>query len=107
MPNPVTFLRIVGLAEGVSFLVLLGIAMPLKYLAGRPEAVKVVGSLHGGLFLLYILAVLWAARDRKWSWGYITADLIASVLPFGPFVMDRHWRKEQQASLAENALSSR
>jgi len=101
MPNPVSTLRIVGLSEGISFLVLLGIAMPLKYLAGRPEAVKIVGSLHGGLFLLYIVAVLWAARFRKWSWGYVAADLVASVLPFGPFVMDRHWRKEQQASMAE------
>ena len=101
MPNPVAVLRVVGLAEGVSFLVLLGIAMPLKYLADMPLAVKIVGSLHGGLFLLYILDVFWAAHFRKWSCGLIAVDLIASVLPFGPFVMDRHWRKEQMASMAE------
>ena len=51
-------LRFVGLLEGVSLLVLLGIAMPLKYLANQPDAVKLVGWAHGVLFVLFVVLVL-------------------------------------------------
>lgn len=60
-------LRLVGLLEGVSFLVLLGIAMPLKHFAGRPEAVRVVGMAHGVLFILFVVLVLIVARQRRWG----------------------------------------
>lgn len=89
MFNPLTQFRIVALAEGISFLVLLGIAMPLKYLAGQPEAVRIVGSIHGGLFLLYIIAVFRAAFYGKWPIRWIAEALVASLMPFGPFVFDR------------------
>lgn len=81
-------LRIVGYAEGISFLVLLFIAMPLKYLAGKPEMVRVVGSLHGLLFVLYILQVIQAKIEYSWSMKTLILGIIASVLPFGPFVAD-------------------
>lgn len=89
MSNPLTQFRIVALAEGLSFLVLLGIAMPLKYIAGQPEAVRIVGSIHGGLFLLYVIAVFRAALYCKWPIRSIAEALVASLLPFGPFVFDR------------------
>jgi integral membrane protein len=90
-------LRIVGGLEGVSFLVLLAIAMPMKYLAGRPEAVQVVGWMHGVLFVLYVAAVgdvWWRAR---WPVARVFGALVASVLPFGTFVFDRSLRRETAA----------
>lgn len=78
-------LRVVGFLEGVSFLVLLGIAMPLKYLAGQPEAVKAVGMAHGVLFVLYVLLVLQVSLLRSWSGGKALLALAVSVVPFGTF----------------------
>jgi integral membrane protein len=81
-------LRVIGWWEGVSFLLLLGVAMPLKYFAGWPQAVRVVGMAHGILFLLYVLAAIQAALDRDWPWKRTALVLVASVLPAGPFVVD-------------------
>jgi integral membrane protein len=65
--NPIGRLRLIGLLEGSSFLILLGIAMPLKYAAGMPLAVKYVGWAHGALFLLFILALGQAAAETDWG----------------------------------------
>lgn len=81
-------LRVVGWWEGISFLVLLGIAMPLKYFLGQPEYVRVVGMAHGVLFLLYLLATLNAALVQRWNWRRAGLVAVASVLPAGPFVME-------------------
>ncbi|MEZ4379920.1 MAG: DUF3817 domain-containing protein [Nannocystaceae bacterium] len=90
-------LRLIGLIEGTSFLVLLGIAMPLKYLAGRPEAVKFVGWAHGVLFMLFILALFHAASDREWPLKKMAAGFIAAVIPFGTFIFDANLRREAEA----------
>lgn len=90
-------LRAVGLAEGVSFLVLLGIAMPLKYFAGMPSAVRVVGLAHGVLFILFVLAVFEAMGSLRWSWRQVALALLASLLPFGTLLLDRRLRGEQAA----------
>lgn len=86
-------LRVVGMMEGASFLLLLGVAMPLKYLAGMPQMVRVVGMLHGILFMLYVAAVFQASVELRWPLRRIVAALAASVLPFGPFVFDAHLRR--------------
>jgi integral membrane protein len=86
-------LRVVGMMEGSSFLLLLGVAMPLKYLAGMPQMVSVVGMLHGILFMLYVAAVAQASLELRWPPRRIVAALAASVLPFGPFVFDAHLRR--------------
>lgn len=87
-------LRVVGVAEGLSFLALLGIAMPLEYMAGMPLAVRIVGSIHGGLFMLYAVALLIAWLDRGWSVGKVAALFVASVVPFGPFIAERSLARE-------------
>ena len=92
--DPLARLRVVGMMEGASFLVLLGIAMPLKYLAGYPQMVRVVGMIHGVLFLLYVAAVFQASVAMRWPMRRVLAALVASVLPFGPFVFDAHLRRE-------------
>lgn len=92
MKNCVRFLRIVGLIEGVSFLVLLGVAMPLKYLAGIPQAVKIVGWAHGALFIVFGFALLRAWISARWSIGRVALVFIAALVPFGPFLIDRRMR---------------
>lgn len=86
----------ISLIEGVSFLVLLFIAMPLKYLYDLPMAVKIVGWAHGILFILYIYTVFPTASALKWNFSRTFFALLASVLPFGPFIFDRNLKKSQQ-----------
>lgn len=88
-------LRVIGIFEGISFLVLLLIAMPMKYFAGDPEPVRVVGMAHGVLFLLYVWAAIQAALEHDWTWKRTLLVLIASVLPAGPFVVDAKLLKEK------------
>jgi integral membrane protein len=85
-------LRFIGFLEGLSFLILLGVAMPLKYIAGIPEAVFPVGLVHGTLFSLYLLAIGHALYLRKLTLGSSLLAFIAAFLPFGPFLMDRKFR---------------
>ncbi len=86
------FLRI-GVAEAISFLVLLGIAMPLKYLAGMPKAVSVVGMAHGVLFIAYLYFVHECRQAFGWSLKTAALGVISSVLPFGPFIFDNYLKK--------------
>src|SRR5688500_19571853 len=81
-------LRVIGWGEGISFLLLLGVAMPLKYFAGWPHAVRVIGMAHGVLFLLYVFAAIQAALEHDWTWKRTALVLLASILPAGPFVVD-------------------
>jgi integral membrane protein len=87
----------IGWWEGVSFLVLLGVAMPLKYFADAPQAVRIVGMAHGVLFILYMLAAIQAALEHDWTWKRAGLVLVASVLPAGPFVVDAKILREEAA----------
>ena len=95
MNSPLSRLRIIGFLEGISYLVLLGVAMPLKYLAGLPIAVKYTGWLHGLLFVMFGAALINVWVARKWSFPKVLIAFIASLLPFGTFVLDRQLKKEQ------------
>lgn len=75
--------------EGVSTLVLFGIAMPLKYLAGLPAAVTLVGSIHGALFLALAAMFVLGTWKIPMAPSLAAVGIGAAVLPFGPFVMDR------------------
>jgi len=81
--------RYTAIAEGISFLVLLGIAMPLKYLADVPMPVKIIGWLHGVLFVAYIFWLIACWMEYSWSFKKVVLLFLASLLPFGPFVADR------------------
>lgn len=91
-------LRLLGLTEGVSFILLMFIAMPLKYVFHFPQAVRVVGSLHGGLFVIYVLAVLGVAFMQKWRTPRTFLALAISVIPFGPFLFDKRLQREASVS---------
>ncbi|AKC82613.1 membrane protein [Verrucomicrobia bacterium IMCC26134] len=88
LSTPLARLRIVGFLEAISFLLLVGVAMPLKYFAAQPLAVRYVGMAHGILFLLYLLALVPVALDYKWKAKTIAWAFLASLLPAGPFVFD-------------------
>ena len=96
MTNPITLLRRVALAEGVSFLVLLLIAMPLKYLAGQPAAVKYVGWAHGVLFVALCAVLLWTTVAARWPLARAAMVFIGALLPFGPFVLDRRMKEYER-----------
>ena len=87
-------LRLVAFLEGTSFLVLLFVAMPLKYLAGLPLAVRLVGSMHGLLFLVFLAALYRAGSARRWPPRRWLIAFISSVVPFGTFVFDGSLRRE-------------
>ncbi|MFD2162996.1 DUF3817 domain-containing protein [Paradesertivirga mongoliensis] len=89
-------LRWIGIAEGVSFLVLLLIAMPMKYIYGNAMPVKVVGWAHGALFVIYVLAVLRATLALSWNYKRTGLFLAASFLPLGPFFFDGNLSREQE-----------
>lgn len=86
-------LTIMGYLEGTSFLLLLGIGMPLKYMLGIPEAVKYVGMAHGALFIAYILMLLLATSKIKMPLWAMPAGVLGSFLPFGPFIFDHLLKK--------------
>ena len=89
MNAPIPFLRNVALAEAVSYLILLGIAMPLKYLAGQPLAVKITGMIHGILFVVFCVALLRVMIEARWTFKRCALIFIASFIPFVPFFLDR------------------
>src|SRR6187399_1066768 len=95
--NTLSIFRKVAVAEGISYILLVFIAMPLKYMLDMPLAVKYTGWAHGLLFVLYIGALLHAAFAYRWSIVKIALGFIASVLPFGTFVFDAKVVKQQQA----------
>ncbi len=104
MKNPIPLLRTVALIEAVSFLVLLGVAMPLKYLAHQPMAVKIVGWMHGALFIVFCFALLRVMIRAKWSLGRGALIFVAALLPFGPFVVDRRMRGYEAEFAERNGM---
>ncbi|UKN01749.1 DUF3817 domain-containing protein [Paracrocinitomix mangrovi] len=87
-------LRIIGLLEGVSYLILLCIAMPLKYFADNPDPVYSTGLAHGLLFSLYIIFVLLVTYQLKWKFNTLVLALAASIIPFGTFIADKRIFRE-------------
>ncbi|RPE08505.1 DUF3817 domain-containing protein [Chitinophaga lutea] len=89
--NATKRLRIVAWLEGISFLVLLFIAMPMKYFADEPWLNKQVGMAHGVLFVLYVILVIEVKIALNWSIRKTAIALGASILPFGTFFINNRW----------------
>lgn len=96
-------LRWVGLLEGISFLLLLFIAMPMKYMFDNPILVKYVGMGHGVLFILFLVVLFAVCEKQKWTVQIFLMGLAASILPFGPFVFDAKLKKLENAKLNQTA----
>ncbi|MDJ1466544.1 DUF3817 domain-containing protein [Cytophagaceae bacterium DM2B3-1] len=82
-------LRLAGLLEGISLLLLMGIAVPAKHIYGNPALVKAIGPVHGMLFLWFVLNTLSVGVEQRWKFSSITWKvLIACLIPFGTFYID-------------------
>ena len=81
-------LRIVGFLEGISFLLLLFVAMPMKYMFDNASMIPTMGMAHGVLFLLFLVVLFVACHVKKWTLTIFLMGVAASVLPFGPFFFD-------------------
>lgn len=92
-------LRLIGLLEGISLLVLVGVAMPLKYVYHDPTWTKNLGPIHGALFLLFVFQTLGAAVEYRWAFKTTTWKvLLACMVPFGTFYVDRAILSKMPAS---------
>jgi integral membrane protein len=85
-------LRLIGYVEGISFLVLLLFAMPMKYIAGKPAVVVWCGWIHGILFVLFCFTLLQVKIEMHWKFKIAVVPFFAALVPFGPFLIDR-WLK--------------
>ncbi len=92
--------RIISLIEGLSFLVLLFVAMPLKYYWGYPQAVSVVGMTHGLLFIAYVGFAMMLGQRQGWSDRFVFMVVLAGMLPFGCFVLAKKLKKETDQAAA-------
>ncbi|MDO3410564.1 DUF3817 domain-containing protein [Saccharibacillus sp. CPCC 101409] len=92
--------RLAGYLEGISFLFLLFVAMPLKYMADSGDAVRISGMIHGILFPLYLIAALHAYGRLRWSFKMLLSAVLLGFLPAGTFIYDAYLRKQIQAGRA-------
>jgi integral membrane protein len=89
--------RMIGIAEGISFLILLLVAMPLKYFFHIPEAVRVFGWAHGVLFMTFLYFAFEVMGTFKKSIGWFAKAFAAAIIPTGTFIFDRQLKKEEQS----------
>lgn len=87
-------LRLTSILDGISYLVLIGIAMPLKYLAGIPMAVRIVGMAHGLLFTVLCFCLLMVLLDKRLSFKWCVIVFLCALVPFAPFFLDRKLREK-------------
>lgn len=86
-----TIFRLISYLEGISYLLILFVTMPLKYLFASPEPNRVIGMAHGFLFLLYIVFAFLIKPEKKWNNKTLLIVLLCSVIPFGTFWMDKKY----------------
>jgi len=98
---PIRFFRLFGLLDGISLLVLLCIAMPLKYWAGIPIAVTIVGAIHGLIFTIYAISIVVAQLFIRWKPYWSLLAVLVAFIPLGNFVLDRYLKKREDSLLAK------
>ena len=89
------FFRLITLLEGLSYILLLFIAVPLKYGAGDDVLVKILGMPHGILFMLYLSLAFYLKDSYEWKWQQTAIVFLASIVPFGTFYVDRKYLKDK------------
>jgi integral membrane protein len=83
--------RIISFLEGVSYLLLLFVAVPIKYFQGDVSYVKMLGMPHGILFMLYLVVAILLKKEMNWNTKNLGIILLASILPFGTFYVDKKY----------------
>lgn len=92
--HPITMLRIIGLLDGLSLLLLLGVAMPLKYFADMSDLVSIIGPAHGFIFIAYFCTVIYTQLRIQWNVGLSLIALLVAFIPFGNLAFDFYLRKQ-------------
>jgi integral membrane protein len=92
--NMIKFFRIVGLLEGLSYILLLFVGVPMKYIMGNPTGVKALGMPHGLLFVLYIVLAVNVFIELEWPKRRLFYAFLASLLPFGTLIFDWKYLKK-------------
>lgn len=95
--SPIGKIRVLGRWEAVSFLLLVGLGMPLKYMADQPLGVRIFGPIHGLLFLWLMMETISVTAAKKLTLSQAFLIFVASLLPFGPFLLEprlKEWAKE-------------
>jgi integral membrane protein len=93
MPKLLPFFRLIAFLEGVSYILLLFIASPIKYFGNDPTYVRWLGMPHGILFMAYVVLAVLISKDMKWSTRTLWIVLLASIIPFGTFYIDKKYLK--------------
>jgi integral membrane protein len=83
--------RIISFLEGISYLLLLFVAVPIKYFQGDVSYVKMLGMPHGILFMLYLVVAILLKKKMNWNTKNLGIILLASILPFGTFYVDKKY----------------
>ena len=91
--------RLMAYAVGIGLLILVLVGMPLEYLAGRPEVVEVVGPLHGFLYIIYLVTAADLARRGRWPMASLAAPILAGLVPFLMFIVERRVTRRAQQQL--------
>ncbi|HMB99702.1 MAG TPA: DUF3817 domain-containing protein [Flavobacteriaceae bacterium] len=93
MPSILNVFRTIAFLEGVSYILLLFLATPIKYLLEEPKYVKLLGMPHGLLFIAYVAIAFLLRGEQKWNVKDFTYILLASIIPFGTFYIDKKYLK--------------
>lgn len=98
--------RLASLLDGASYIILLGIAMPLKYVVGMPMAVRIVGSAHGFLWTALCLFLLLALLKKKLSFCWCVIVFVGALVPFVPFWLDHKLKAKKESQLDQNTMEA-
>ncbi len=91
--NAINRFRTISALEGISFLILVLIAMPLKYFGDNPDPVRIVGMAHGVLFIIFTISLFEAKYKEDWDKGYMFQLFVLSLIPFGAFFIEKSVKK--------------
>ncbi|CAM4347357.1 DUF3817 domain-containing protein [Gillisia limnaea] len=91
LKTKISTFRWISILEGISFLVLLFLAMPLKYFFDLPQMVQIIGMAHGVLFLAYIVGAVLMYSPLNWRPQTLLIAIVCSVIPFGPFYIEKKY----------------
>ena len=89
-----SFFRVIAFLEGISYIILIFIAVPVKYWMGDEQYVKILGMPHGVLFITYLFLALLFKKQENWNFKIFSIIILASILPFGTFYVDKKYFSE-------------
>ncbi|MBN9350777.1 MAG: DUF3817 domain-containing protein [Chitinophagaceae bacterium] len=102
--TPVGRFRLIAVIEGISYLTLLFISMPIKYILHEPSVVTYNGWVHGILFMLYLWSLTNVAGNERWRFGKSMKAFFAAFIPFATFVLEKKLHKEEKMKLATETV---